>query len=180
MDTAALTGEALPRKVPSDQYGVDLLSGCVVKQGEGFCVVDKVGVHTEIGAGMIAIQDKAEVQMGFFEQKIMTVVAAIITITIIDIIALTLLETVGRGHALYAGGQNSVLLWDLAIMVAAVPIALPLVIQVPPPFSWQALAPQTHLWFTFLSCPTFWRCWRLSLRGGVSQGDDGDWRLDDG
>jgi len=31
---------------------------------------------------------------------------------------------------MYGAGNNSMLLWDLAIMVAAVPIALPLVIQV--------------------------------------------------
>jgi len=130
VDTAALTGEALPRKVPSNQYGTELLSGCVVKQGEGFVVIERTGVNTEIGMGMTAIAENAGVEMGFFEAKIMSVVTGIICITIIDIIVLTLFETMGRGHHLYGQGQNSMLLWDLAIMVAAVPIALPLVIQV--------------------------------------------------
>lgn len=92
VDTAALTGEALPRKVPSEQYGPELLSGCVVKQGEGFCLVEKIGVHTEIGTGMMAIQANAGVEMGFFEKQIMTVVAGIIAITIVDIIVLSLYE----------------------------------------------------------------------------------------
>jgi H+-transporting ATPase len=135
VDTAALTGEALPRKVPSDQYGPELLSGCVVKQGEGFCVVEKTGVHTEIGTGMVAIQANAGVEMGFFEKQIMTVVAGIIAITLVDIVVLTLFEVMGRGHKMYGAGNESMLLWDLAIMVAAVPIALPLVIQVETPIN---------------------------------------------
>lgn len=107
-----------------------MLSGCVVKVGEGFCRLDTTGVHTEIGMGMAAIQENSGVQMGFFEKKIMAVVAGIISITIVDIIVLTILETVYRGHPLYSQSTDAVLLWDLAIMVAAVPIALPLVIQV--------------------------------------------------
>lgn len=39
IDTAALTGEPLPRKYPSDEYGTDILSGTTVKQGEaGRCL----------------------------------------------------------------------------------------------------------------------------------------------
>ena len=130
VDTAALTGEALPRKVPSKQYGNEMLSGCVIKQGEGFCIVDKTGVNTEIGMGMAAIQENAGVEMGLFEAQIMKVVTGIIFITIVDIVVLTLFECMERGHKLYGDGDQSMLLWDLAIMVAAVPIALPLVIQV--------------------------------------------------
>jgi H+-transporting ATPase len=129
VDTAALTGEALPRKVPSEQYGTEMLSGSVIKIGEGFCVCDKTGVHTEIGMGMAAIQENSGVEMGFFEKKIMAVVTGIIAITVVDIIVLTLYQCIERGHLLY-GGEQPMLLWDLAIMVAAVPIALPLVIQV--------------------------------------------------
>ena len=46
----------------------------MIKQGEGFCVVDKTGIHTEIGTGMMAIQENSGVVMGFFEKQIMTVV----------------------------------------------------------------------------------------------------------
>jgi magnesium-transporting ATPase (P-type) len=130
VDTAALTGETIPRKIPSPQYGNTMLSGCVVKVGEGFCRVDTTGVNTEIGMGMAAIQEHSGVQMGFFEKKIMAVVAGIIGITLVDIVALTILECFYRGRPLYSSSPDAVLLWDLAIMVAAVPIALPLVIQV--------------------------------------------------
>lgn len=133
VDTAALTGEGIPRKIPSKEYGTDMLSGCVIKIGEGFCKVDKTGVNTEIGAGMVAIQDSSGVELGFFEQQIFRIVTGIISLTILDIIFLTLFQCVGRKQRLYNTGKKapeSMLLWDLAIIVAAVPIALPLIIQV--------------------------------------------------
>jgi hypothetical protein len=46
---APITGEPFPRKVPSDEYGRELLSGCVIKQGEAYCLVDKTGLATVIG-----------------------------------------------------------------------------------------------------------------------------------
>jgi P-type E1-E2 ATPase len=47
IDTAALTGEPIPRTYPSDRYGTDVLCGTVVKEGEGYCQVLKTGEHTE-------------------------------------------------------------------------------------------------------------------------------------
>lgn len=56
VDTAALTGEPLPRKVPRPERpeepagaGRQLLSGCIVKQGEAHCEVKETGLNTEIG-----------------------------------------------------------------------------------------------------------------------------------
>merc|ERR1740121_3026891 len=55
VDTAALTGEPIPRKVPrperegeSEGAGRQLLSGCIIKQGEGHCLVKETGLRTEI------------------------------------------------------------------------------------------------------------------------------------
>merc|ERR1719327_1289405 len=56
VDTAALTGEPIPRKVPrpdrageEPRKGKEMLSGCIIKQGEGHCIVNKTGLQTEIG-----------------------------------------------------------------------------------------------------------------------------------
>lgn len=78
VDTAVLTGEPFPRKVPGDiedlpeedevkqtQPGENgqregkedegnnpcraLFAGCVVKSGEAYCLVQKTGLNTEIG-----------------------------------------------------------------------------------------------------------------------------------
>merc|ERR1719343_2009422 len=56
VDTACLTGEPIPRKVPRPDReneppgaGKQLLSGCIIKQGEGHCEVQKTGLQTEIG-----------------------------------------------------------------------------------------------------------------------------------
>ena len=48
VDTAALTGEPLPRKYPSDQYGKLILCGCTISAGEAYCIVRKTGINTEI------------------------------------------------------------------------------------------------------------------------------------
>jgi H+-transporting ATPase len=45
IDTAALTGEPLPRKYPSKEYGNFILSGTTVKAGEAYCVVKQTGMH---------------------------------------------------------------------------------------------------------------------------------------
>jgi magnesium-transporting ATPase (P-type) len=55
IDTAALTGEPLPRKYPSEQHGRIMLSGCTVKAGEAYCLVKETGVRTEIGQGQSEI-----------------------------------------------------------------------------------------------------------------------------
>jgi H+-transporting ATPase len=49
IDTAALTGEPLPRKYPSDEYGDVILSGTTVVAGECYGIVYLTGTNTEIG-----------------------------------------------------------------------------------------------------------------------------------
>eukprot|EP01039_Chlorochromonas_danica_P016545 gene16545-19564_t len=48
VDTAALTGEPLPRKYPSKDYGRTILCGATIVAGEAYCVVRKTGANTEI------------------------------------------------------------------------------------------------------------------------------------
>ena len=52
VDTAALTGEAHPRKYPSIEYGNMILSGSTILAGEAYCMVKSTGQHTEIGQGL--------------------------------------------------------------------------------------------------------------------------------
>jgi len=59
LDTAALTGEPLPRKYPSEEYGKILLAGTTVAAGECYGQVLNTGSNTEIGKAQEAIlQDK--------------------------------------------------------------------------------------------------------------------------
>ena len=60
IDTAALTGEPLPRKYPSDDYGDILLSGTTVKAGECYGQVIATAENTEIGKAQAdVLKDKS-------------------------------------------------------------------------------------------------------------------------
>lgn len=62
VDTAALTGEPLPRKYPSEDYGATILCGATIKAGEAYCVVRKTGLNTDSGSDQVAIMaDKTKV-----------------------------------------------------------------------------------------------------------------------
>merc|ERR1719181_43077 len=104
VDTAALTGEPIPRKVPRDDRegeepgkGKELLSGCIIKQGEGHCVVKKTGIETEIGQAADLVQQSSGHQAGVFETKIMQVVKAVILIALIDAGVLLYVQVHVRG-----------------------------------------------------------------------------------
>ena len=43
VDTAALTGEPLPRKYPSDEHGKLILCGTIIRAGEAYGIVRKTG-----------------------------------------------------------------------------------------------------------------------------------------
>ena len=49
VDTAAMTGEPIPRKYPSSEYGDTILSGTTVVAGECYGIVAETGENTEIG-----------------------------------------------------------------------------------------------------------------------------------
>mmetsp|Transcript_74956 Transcript_74956/g.117270 ORF Transcript_74956/g.117270 Transcript_74956/m.117270 type:complete len:1027 (+) Transcript_74956:67-3147(+) len=134
VDTAALTGEPIPRKVPRPDRpdeelnkGKELLSGCIIKQGEGHCVVRKTGLQTEIGQAAGLVQEASGHEAGVFETKIMQVVKVVILIAIIDAAVLLYVQVGVRGDTKHF---KKALLDVLAIVIGAVPIALPLVMQV--------------------------------------------------
>ena len=80
VDTAALTGEPIPRKYPSEDYGKGILAGCTVVAGEAYCYVDKTGGNTELGASQEEIlKDKAGGRtISVFEANVMAMVKYII------------------------------------------------------------------------------------------------------
>ncbi|CAB9514650.1 Plasma membrane ATPase 2 (Fragment) [Seminavis robusta] len=129
IDTAALTGEPLPRKYPSDEYGYTLLSGTTVKAGECYVQVMATAANTEIGQAQADIlKDKSIRVVSVFQAKIMMVVQALVSFSLAIVIAVLLVD------GLYYGGFDksvrNTLLNALSIMIAAIPVALPLVLQV--------------------------------------------------
>ena len=54
VDTAALTGENLPRKYPGS-YGALIDAGTTIRAGEAYGVVRNTGLHTETGKGSPAL-----------------------------------------------------------------------------------------------------------------------------
>ena len=129
IDTAALTGEPIPRKYPCDEYGDVMLSGTTCKAGECYGQVVATGTNTEIGqATADVMQDKAVKVESVFYMKIMMVVQAVILTSLIMVVAVLLV--LGLGYGLFKTDWHIPVLSALAIMIAAIPIALPLVLQV--------------------------------------------------
>lgn len=129
VDTAALTGEPLPRKYPSEEYGKLILCGCTVRAGEAYCMVRKTGVNTEIGSSQEDImKDKASAKVSLFEQRVLFVVKIIILISLLDVLIIFLVQGFAREE--FKDDVKELLLTCLSIIIAAVPVALPLVLQV--------------------------------------------------
>jgi len=130
VDTAALTGEPIPRKYPSDQYGYQILAGCTVAAGEAYCYVDKTGANTELGSSQEEIlKDKAGGKtVSVFEQNVMRAVRYLILFSLV--LVLIILFVLGFARNQFKKDWREVVLTALSIMIASVPIALPLIIQV--------------------------------------------------
>lgn len=146
LDTAALTGEPIPLTVPryekskhgaasveekGDDDSLDngrrMLAGCVVVQGECQVMVVTTGVRTEIGqaAAMVAESKAGPRPCGLFETKIMMIVKMLIVTSLLATAVVFFVQLLVRGESF-----NHVLLVSLSLVIGAVPIALPLVLQV--------------------------------------------------
>ncbi|KAJ8603845.1 hypothetical protein CTAYLR_000289 [Chrysophaeum taylorii] len=144
LDTAVLTGEPIPRTVPGviasrlkdedeekvehkNTAGRQMLSGCVVVQGECQVLVTATGVRTEIGqaAQMVAESKAGPRAVGLFESKIMAVVKLLIACTLVATAVVFVYQFSERGESF-----GHILLVSLSLVIGAVPIALPLVLQV--------------------------------------------------
>ena len=133
IDTAPLTGEPLPRRYPSNEYGKLILCGCTVKDGVAYAIVRKTGINTEVGAqkAYILNQREATQRTSHLNLRMLLCVKIIILIALVDVIAIFLVEGLGSPkNFATAHGVHDDLLTCLSIIVASVPIALPLVFQV--------------------------------------------------
>eukprot|EP01035_Chromulina_nebulosa_P028324 gene28324-37379_t len=70
VDTAALTGEPIPRKYPSPEHGKLILCGTIIRAGEAYGVVRKTGINTEIGSASAEVmKDKTVAKVSVFEER---------------------------------------------------------------------------------------------------------------
>ena len=130
VDTAALTGEPLPRKYPCDQYGKLILCGATIRAGEAYGIVRKTGIHTDSGSDQAAImEDKTKTKVSVFEQRVLLVVKIIILVSCVDVLVIFIVQ--GFQYNLFtATNIYTDLLTCLSIIIAAIPIALPIVLNV--------------------------------------------------
>jgi H+-transporting ATPase len=93
IDTAALTGESIPRKYPSNDYGDLLLNGTTVRQGECYGRVLRIGTSTEMGKAQADVmQDKSVRMVSVFQRKITKVVKILISTSLSVVLAVILVE----------------------------------------------------------------------------------------
>lgn len=130
VDTAALTGEPLPRKYPSDEYGKLILCASTIRAGEAYAIVRKTGINTEIGSANADIMlDKATAKVSVFEARVLLAVKVIIVLSIVDVFVVFLVQ--GFAQSQFTNGHfRDDLLTCLSIIIAAIPVALPIVMQV--------------------------------------------------
>lgn len=129
IDTAALTGEPIPRKYPSSEYGDIILSGTTVVAGECYGQIMATGTNTEIGQAQADIlQDKSVRVVSVFQTKVMIVVQILVSSCLAVVLGVLLVEGIAYG-GFQTDARKSVL-DALSILIASIPVALPLVLQV--------------------------------------------------
>jgi H+-transporting ATPase len=150
VDTAALTGEPLPRKYPCEEHGTLILAACTIRAGEAYGVVRKTGIHTEIGSTNADImQDKTEQKVSVFESRVLLAVKIIILVSLIDVMVIFMVQGIGRGE-FTKSGYKQLLLTCLSIVIAAIPVALPIVLQVTMALGASKMATEFHCVVTSL------------------------------
>lgn len=131
IDTSAITGEVAPRKYPSTQYGKRILAGMTVQSGEAYCLVCKTGSHTEIGGSQEDVMhDKASIKKSLFETKILEIVKVVILFSLLIAIAILLIQGLLRKGFTNGQRTRTIISSVVSLLVASVPVALPLVLQV--------------------------------------------------
>jgi H+-transporting ATPase len=129
IDTAALTGEPLPRKYPSSDHGDVILSGSTVVAGECYGIVLKTGIDTEIGKAQAdVLQDKSVRVVSVFQQKIMMIIQSFVLVSLVFVLAVLLV--LGLVYNGFEDDIQGTILAALSILIASIPVALPLVLQV--------------------------------------------------
>lgn len=132
IDQSALTGESLPVKVPSkdcageDQYsGRRLFSETLVKVGECEVVVFYTGVNSSTGRASMEMMKSGSKGRGTFERKIVNAAKVLIIITAVVVVFLFFYLKF-KLKAKFADTVETC----LSLMIASVPVALPVVLKV--------------------------------------------------
>lgn len=106
-----------------------ILSGSTIVAGECYGRVLRTGESTEIGQAQADIMKDKQVRIvSVFQKKIMTVVQVLVSISLLIVVAVLLVS--GFYYNGFEDDVQGVILDSLAIMIASIPIALPLVLQV--------------------------------------------------
>jgi len=128
IDTAALTGEPVPRKYPGE-HGEVILAGTTCAAGESYGQCVAIGTNTEMGQAQAdVIKDKSITVVSVFQKKILKVVR--ITILVSFVFVLGVLFVLGFAYKKFETDWQAAVMGALSIMIAAIPIALPLVMQI--------------------------------------------------
>ena len=128
VDTAALTGEPIPRKYPGENGDI-IMSGTTIVAGECYARVLHTGARTEIGKAQESVlADKTVRIVSVFQQKIMTVVQILVSVSLVLVLAVLLVQ--GMVYDGFEKDPKESILAALSILIASIPIALPLVLQV--------------------------------------------------
>ena len=116
-------------KYPSSEYGDVILSGTTVVAGECYGQIMLTGTNTEIGKAQESIlQDKSVRVVSVFQTKIMIVVQILVSSCLALVIGVLLVE--GLAYKGFDTNAKQVILDALSILIASIPVALPLVLQV--------------------------------------------------
>eukprot|EP00939_MAST-03C_sp_MAST-3C-sp1_P004465 g4465.t1 len=129
VNTKAVTGESVPRKFGGNNKNHSIKCGCEIVANTCYAVVTATGEHTEVGQSSKQIaDDKTTVQASVFETNVMRVVKIIIGLAFLDVIFLVVLQGFVREG--FKDNWHDPILMALSLIVAAIPVALPLVLQV--------------------------------------------------
>ena len=124
VDTAALTGEPFPRKFPDAKGNRRILGGCMVVSGNSYCLVQRTGIFSEMGSATLLMQQSTKPTQSVFEKSIVEVCELVMTVALFFLVAVYVY--------MYTQGSEvlDTLTTILSILIAAVPVALPVVMQV--------------------------------------------------
>mmetsp|Transcript_19152 Transcript_19152/g.23595 ORF Transcript_19152/g.23595 Transcript_19152/m.23595 type:complete len:940 (-) Transcript_19152:628-3447(-) len=144
VDTAALTGEPFPRKIPDSKGHKRAMSGCMVVSGNSYLLVQRTGIYTEMGSATMLMQQSTKPTQSVFEKSIIQVCERVMFVAVLILIAIFIVEWFFR-HENFI----TILTTCMAILIASVPVALPVVMQVTLALGAQEMAKQqaivTHL-----------------------------------
>ena len=110
--------------MPDSKNSRRALGGCVVVSGNSYLLVQRTGMYSEMGSAAILMQQSTKPTQSVFETKIIEVCEMVMAISLLFIIAVIVVE-LERGHDVMDTTSLC-----LSILIAAVPVALPVVMQV--------------------------------------------------